>query len=292
MSEASVLVDCLLRRQNADGGWSYNGLSSWAEPTSLALLALQSANATNSNYVRGCQWLAKRQRSDGGWAPNDVVRTSVAVTSLASLALSTHLGTEPYNRAVRWMLAQAIPDLPWTQRAAYVFENMPAREATRGGSPWFPGTSAWISPTVTATLALAESRRHINIPAAATQVDRGRMYLLSRQCNDGGWNHGGTGFRSAKAISYPEMTGMALLALDGAASAQIETGLRLAANMWRTPDSAEAQSWLRLALTKHRQPISPETACLPCRNTRDLCLCLLAATASSASNKMQTPTAA
>lgn len=120
------------------------------------------------------------------------------------------------------------------------------------------------------------------------QIPRATAYLLSRRCQDGGWNHGGTQFRSAAAFSYPEMTGMALLAIPAADPHPGHT-LSLAGQMFRHPGSSEAQSWLRLALYKHGRCAEAELpGSLLCRTPRDLCLRLLAVCASGPRNKLMT----
>src|SRR3984957_12459504 len=88
MAEASDLLQQLIRRQNTDGGWGYQGATSWTEPTALAVLALESAKDRGTPYLRGCRWLLDRQRPDGGWGPNTTVGQSTSVTRAACLALS------------------------------------------------------------------------------------------------------------------------------------------------------------------------------------------------------------
>lgn len=291
MRAASVLVECLFRRQNQDGGWSYSpGLRSSCEPTGLALLALESANARTAPYSRGCEWLRERQRTDGGWAPNDAAHISASVTSIAILALSESADTQSFRLSLGWLLGQVKPELSWQGRVEYWLQHMPAGEATMGGSPWLPGTAAWIAPTVLAALAFADANRRSQDPSLVSAVRRARTYVLSRQCSDGGWNNGGTRFRSPNAASYPEMTGMALLALDGITSPPVARALSLAGSMASAPGSGEADSWLRLALVKHKRSLPATDNLLPFRTTRDLALQLLAATASSPSNKFQQPT--
>jgi hypothetical protein len=142
-----------------------------------------------------------------------------------------------------------------------------------GGSPWYPGTASWIAPTVMSVFALENAATGSADPKLHDAIREGKQYLLSRQCRDGGWNHGGSQVRSPDASSYPEMTGMALLALDKAE--QLENSLRLAEQMQCHPESSEGQSWLTLALRKHQRPRA-SLSLLPPRTTRDIALCLLA----------------
>ena len=100
-------ADDLLRRQNADGGWSYSRGSSWTEPTCYALLGLRAAGASAAPEIdRGAAWLARCQRADGGFAPRESVRES---TWLAALALLLPDDLQKYfdaQKAARWLVAQ------------------------------------------------------------------------------------------------------------------------------------------------------------------------------------------
>ena len=62
MAHASDVTDELVRRENADGGWGYQGKTSWAEPTALAVLALESSRLEDPAHGRGIQWLLAHQR--------------------------------------------------------------------------------------------------------------------------------------------------------------------------------------------------------------------------------------
>src|SRR5579864_8985336 len=77
----SALVTSLLQAQNPDGGWPYQGGSSWTEPTALSLLAL----GARPECTHGYAWLAARQRPDGGWSPQPPVDQTTWVTSLVAL---------------------------------------------------------------------------------------------------------------------------------------------------------------------------------------------------------------
>jgi Squalene-hopene cyclase N-terminal domain len=281
MAEVDRLQRELLSRQNGDGGWGYQNTNSWTEPTALALLALESLGNTGAAHERGCAWLLRNQRKDGGWPPNPGVPVSTSVTTLAALALSALFRkSAAYNGAVSWMVGQIKPDPAPVSRLEFWLGRAPAAQPP-GGTPWFPGTAAWVAPTATTVLALSDAGGY------EQQVRRGQQFILSRRCFDAGWNHGGTKYRGERAESYPEMTGMALLVLEGTSSAELASSFRTAEKMQLSPGSSEAQSWLHLALLRHGRNSSALYPSLPWRTNRDLALRLLALTAESPGNRLR-----
>jgi Prenyltransferase and squalene oxidase repeat len=287
MAEVEELQRKLLKAQNHDGGWGYETGSSWTEPTAFALLALEALPVKSTAYERGCVWLKHKQRKDGGWPPGPSVDISTWVTSLALLALSEeNLGAGGYQRAIEWTLRQIRPELTRLERLLFRVRGLPRAEEISGGSPWFPGTAAWIAPTVMSVLALSGVARRNNDEQVSSRVRGGKQYILSRRCHDGGWNHGGTSYRSQNAESYPEMTGMALLALHGARPSDLSTSLQRAEDSLRYPGSMEGLCWLQLGLLQHGRDRLNISANLQCRTTRDVCLRLLVLGGASSANRL------
>ncbi len=289
MAEGDELQRKLLESQNRDGGWGYKGGSSWVEPTALALLALEANQNKGSAYERGTTWLRQAQARDGGWPPNPRVSTSTWVTSLAILALSdTSFSSDMYRRGIEWTVRQVGPELSPIERIVLRLRGMPREEEARGGSPWFPGTAAWIAPTVMSVLALSDAALRNGSSELKDLIKAGKEYILSRRCEDGGWNHGGTRFRSQNAASYPEMTGMALLALYGVPESDLSGSIALAEKYLAAPGSIEGLSWLQMGLSRHGRDCLNIVTDLPCRTTRGVCLRLLALNSYSSSNKFVT----
>ena len=280
-AEADQLQNQLLIAQNPDGGWAYQQGTSWTEPSALALLALATQGNTGAAYKRGRSWLLQTQKADGGWAPTPNMDTSTCVTSMAVLALmqpDTH--APGLARAVQWILSQENGETPILEHMLLRLLGASPPKAP-GGSPWFPGTAAWVAPTAMSVLALKRvaRARSPNLPAyeqLKSATRRAQTYLLSRTCRDGGWNHGGSSFRSEDAESYPEMTGLALLALQDVAPTELKRPLARAEAFLSWPQPAEALSWLQLALMRHGRSVPASHAPVVCRNNRDICLRLLA----------------
>ena len=89
------------------------------------------------------------------------------------------------------------------------------------GWPWYPGAAAWVIPTSFGILAYERALKREDADAGGLRdrVQSGRKFLLHHMCADGGWNHGSNKALGRDGDSYPETTGMALLALHGMAAA-------------------------------------------------------------------------
>jgi hypothetical protein len=290
-AEAERLQRQLSTAQNPDGGWGYQPGTSWTEPTALALLALSAYGIAAPGYARGCEWLSNNQKSDGGWAPNPAIEISTWVTSAAALALSdTGFDPRKLRGAMEWILRQVNPEPSPVARVVFRLLGVSPPKAP-GGSPWFPGTAAWIAPSVMAVLALSRAARMSWATAAEHEalrsaILRTQQYILLRRCRDGGWNHGGSPFRSEDAESYPEMTGMALLALRGVSPAQLDTALERAEVFASRPQSMEAASWLQLGLSSQGRHVQVPSTGARNATLREVCLRLLALAEPAENNKL------
>lgn len=291
IAEAKELQHRLLTAQNSDGGWGYQSGVSWTEPTALAVLALAACGGAGKPYFLGRGWLARTQRRDGGWSPNPNIETSTWVTSLSVLALCDDgLDSSKLRFAVEWILKQTSAESGVIGR--FMLRALGLRPVNAaGGWPWYPGTASWIAPSVASVLALAHAAKPDwpDLQSLRSAIRRAQRYILSRRCRDGGWNHGGSFYRSEDAESYPEMTGMALLALRGIAGEQLEIALDVAENSLTRVQSSEAVSWLQLGLMVHGRSLPRTINVLPCRTIRDVSLRALAMAGPVSENKLLMP---
>lgn len=276
MIDAKELQALLLSSRNADGGWPSRRGRSWTEPTALALLALQGAHVSGEVRAITASWLADQQSPDGGWCPCATVPTSTWVTSLALLALSQeseHTHTCP--KGALWLSGHVYPELNAFQDfLLHKFDLSPSQAP--GSAPWFPGTAGWVIPTAFSILALSCWSARLNTPTIQPAIQRAKAYLLQRRCPDGGWNHGGSLQRSETSPSYPETTGLALLALANSSSSSLEPALKLAEDFLLRPDSTEGLSWLLIGLAANgRQHEEPQWTMRP-KTTQDIALHLIA----------------
>ncbi len=251
---ASEAVAKLLAEQNPDGGWGYHRGTSWTEPAAYALLALEGQPEAAAAIDRARRWITKNQRSDGGFAPQPSVEESTWVTALAVLAGAT--GNDGTRRAVEWLLAQSGEESTFLFRLRrWLSQRRPgAIEEGLPGWSWYPGTAAWVVPTSLTVLALAKIERRLPDPRIQRRIAQGREFLLSHACEDGGWNHGSNSSWGFQAVSYPETTGIALLALHGTDPARLTKSIAKAEEHARNCRSLEGLSWLQLGLTAQGRP--------------------------------------
>jgi hypothetical protein len=251
---------------SADGGWGYRaGGPLWLEPACLAVIALAAARRREDYEIpfrRGAEWILARQRPDGGFPPCPEVAHSTWVTALAALALarSGHWGA--VDRAVAWISRQSGRETSLAVRwRNWLLGVQPDYEDTVSeGWPWFPGASAWVCPTAFAVLALRAVRARQSDPRLSERIRSGQRFLLARMCSDGGWNHGSARSLGYEAGSYPETTGIALLALSGCDSPLLGKSVDRAHRQARSAESRQARLWLQLGLLAHGAPASADSA--------------------------------
>jgi squalene cyclase len=259
--------------QNADGGWPFRARESCTEVTALAALAQAASGGPPRSYQQALAWLQGAQRSDGGWPPMASVAQSTWVTSLVLLLPASHLGEARHARGVEWLLGLQGKEttlLHKIDERVHGIETPP--EELNPGWPWFPGTAAWVGATASAILALRKARQSDRV---RERIDAGQRFLLSRRCQDGGWNHGSVRALGIEADSYPETTGVALLALKGISDGVLRKSIECARRQLAECRSTEAANWLTLALR------SQGIADLPfsqrrCHDPRDRALQMLA----------------
>ncbi|HTX37775.1 MAG TPA: prenyltransferase/squalene oxidase repeat-containing protein [Bryobacteraceae bacterium] len=271
-------IENLLERQNPDGGWPYSHGGSWTEPTVYAILASLAAGERDA-ADRGMRWIVSARRPDGGWAPCGGVDQSTWVTGLVALLPPERLGRPYYEEAVRWLLRTTGEESAFSYRLReFLLGNSPPPEQKFPGWPWVPGAAAWVGPTSIAILALRQAARRGASPPLQKRLEAGRGFLLAHMCRDGGWNHGSVRPLGYESNPYPETTGMALAALAGTKSPEVDRALTVARQFLAECRSADALNWLRLGLMAHGQ--LPADYCAPTvtyRTTPETALGLLVA---------------
>jgi len=254
-------VEFLVSKQNPDGGWPYIRGSSWMEPTAYSVLALLAVGETASSK-RGIQWILRTQRSDGSFPPQAGVEESSWVTSLVALLPPEQLGADAHDGAIRWLLQTTGRESTRTYRLReWLLGNPSPYEHQLRGWPWIPDTAAWVGPTSLALLALEKDGRRRPSPGLGERVSEGRRFLITRMCQEGGWNHGSVRALGYESAPYPETTGMALAAMRGVRTAEIQRSVAVAHRFLSACRSADALNWLRLGLLAHGE--LPASYCRP-----------------------------
>jgi hypothetical protein len=104
-------------------------------------------------------------------------------------------------------------------------------------------------------------------------------------CSDGGWNHGSFRALGYDLSSYPETTGLALLALHGETNTALKRSLSEADQQFSHTRSREAGCWLQLGLLAHGKPALSDLGNLrPPRSVIELALTLLTKAAAEGNN--------
>jgi hypothetical protein len=240
--------------QNRDGGWPYQaGAASWTEPTCYALLALAASGLGQSAEARrGTRWLARQQRADGGVSPRESVSESTWLTALALLLPQEASEGVDRHRATKWMVTQTGKESGWVYSLRLLLMGVRSETSLSfDGWPWYPGAAAWTTPTALSVLALKKLSRQNTDPDLSNRIAQGQSFLLARRCRDGGWNHGSTKSLGYDSDSYPETTGVALLALHGSDGPEIARAVTRAEEHLAACKSHQAASWLRLGLLAH-----------------------------------------
>ena len=213
-------IEQLLNGQSADGGFgAASGRPPNSESTALALLALRAHPQHKSKADRARDWLAARQRADGGWALFDDAEDGSWATPWALVALQAEEGiaADSLPRGAAWLARREGRRLGFLSRL--LFRLLPAEERTAldpqlVGWPWHDGSFSWVEPTSVAMLALKRLRQQLGGDFPRQRVEEGEKLLYDRECEDGGWNYGNRAVLGEELHGYPDVTALALLALQ------------------------------------------------------------------------------
>jgi Squalene-hopene cyclase N-terminal domain len=255
MIEAAI--DLLLGAQNEDGGWgSVKGKRSNTESTSFALMALKSLHSKllDRQMTAGLNWLVRHQRDDGSWPLNEETsKQSSWTTPIAVLALiSLQDQSQRISRAVKWILAQEGMKPGWF--ASLLFPLSPARKTVEldpylNGWSWTSGAFSWVEPTSYCLMALKKSRPLVAGINMEVRIQQGESLLYDRMCESGGWNYGNSKVLGETLWPYPDVTAVALIALQDRAANEANRGSLLALQrMMREAASGITLSWGILCL--------------------------------------------
>jgi prenyltransferase/squalene oxidase-like repeat protein len=255
------LSNTLIALQNPDGGWgAAQGRRSNTEATSLAVSALKSVNAgsVDDRVLRGSLWLAEHQNADGGWRLNDVATAGSWTTALAIVALSSF--PEHQRRvldAARWLVSQEgskpgiLANLILWARGK---RNVNELNKDLIGWSWVPSSFSWVEPTSYAVTALKKVRSSLPETNVNERIQQGEAMIYDRMCKDGGWNYGNSKVMDYALWPYPDITAIALIALqDRAREPANQRSLQSLRKTAAEVNSGLASCWAALCLDLYGQ---------------------------------------
>ncbi len=257
--------------QNPDGGWAYSRGCSWTEPTALVLLAQSAIGTEPASFAAGLNYLRSLAGPDGGFRPQSGVKESTWVTSLVGLLPAGSIGVPLHRGALAWLKGVTGRESSWSSKLRLRLSG--SKEEVPDGWPWFPGASAWVVPTSLAVLAFERELKTREDSELRTRVAAGKRFLLSKTCADGGWNYGANRALGRDGDSYPETTGIALLALRGV---KLDRSLAAARRHLAECRAAEGIAWLRMGLAAHGEKPTNNGYEPVCRTNMDAALWALA----------------
>ena len=257
-----AVIDLLLEAQNEDGGWgSFKGKRSNTESTSFALMALQAHHGKplDRQTTAGLKWLLEHQKDDGSWSLNDASKQSSWTTPIAVLALLSFQDQRQHAlKAAKWILTQEGRKPSWVASLLVrlsLVEKMTELDPYLSGWPWTTGAFSWVEPTSYSLIALKKLKRNLDRTNCEERIRQGEMLIYDRMCENGGWNYGNAKVLGEALWPYPDVTAVALIALqDRAASEPNQTSLR-ALDILMRETSGMALGWGILCLSLYNQDV-------------------------------------
>jgi hypothetical protein len=197
------------------------------------------------------KWLIERQNADGSWPMAEGLKGPSWSTAFAMLALSESTkSTEHVIRAGRWaleqegstigLLAKLVLALQFQKRAVHLNEDLI-------GWSWTPDTFSWVEPTSYFLIALKKLKRQLPPKAFQERVPQGELMIYDRMCENGGWNYGNSSVYGERLWPYPDVTAVALIALqDHRERKENQMSLQALGEMAKNTGSGLALGWTAL----------------------------------------------
>ena len=255
------IITDLLQNQNSDGGWgALRGKRSNTEATSLAIAALKALaeNTAAENRKRGIDWLVRQQNKDHSWPLNETVKEGSWTTALAITALSdTTENSEHVLAAARWLLEQegSKPGI-LAEIVLWVTGKSRVNKLDKDliGWSWVPISFSWVEPTSYALIALKKQRARLAGTNVDERIRQADALIYDRMCTGGGWNYGNSKVLDYALWPYPDITALALIALqDRAGEKANQESLQVLSKLARETDSGLALCWAAICFNLYGQ---------------------------------------
>jgi len=219
LARCRLLAELRYRRLPRPGGWSHSGAHFGTEPTSLALLALNSSSSASTVARHELEPLLACQRPNGLWpaigdgtAGGSLWASAVAVNTLMTLGAAP----ETFAGALDSLVNCRPLEASWLVRLKFRFSDQQVRfDPAKYGWAWVPGTVSWVVPTSMALISLERAKRQGLIRGSEPQkrLRLGVEMLLDRACPGGGWNAGNAVVYGVPLCPHIDATAIALAAL-------------------------------------------------------------------------------
>ena len=255
------IITTLLENQNPDGGWgAVRGKRSNTESTSLAVTALKAipVNTAAENRKRGIDWLLRRQNKDHSWPLNETAQEGSWTTALAITALSDNAeNSERVLAAARWLLEQegSKPGI-LAEIILWATGNSGLNKLNKDliGWSWVPNSFSWVEPTSYALIAIKKLRARLAGTNVDERIRQADAMIYDRVCNGGGWNYGNSRVLDYALWPYPDITAVALIAMQDHAREQAnQESLQVLSKIARETDSGLALCWAAICLNIYAQ---------------------------------------
>lgn len=255
------IITTLLQNQNPDGGWgAIRGKRSNTESTSLAVTALQAMpdNTAAENRKRAIDWLLRRQNKDHSWPLNETAKEGSWTTALAITALSDNAAnSERVLAAARWLLEQEgskpgilAEIILWATGKSGI--NKLNKDLI--GWSWVPNSFSWVEPTSYALIAVKKLRARLAGTNVDERIRQADAMIYDRVCNGGGWNYGNSKVLDYALWPYPDITAIALIAMQDHAREQAnQESLQVLSKIAWATDSGLALCWAAICLDIYAQ---------------------------------------
>ena len=220
----------LLDVQNRDGGWGYfPGKQSWLEPTVWAALALRGTQAAERAGTLIRSWAV----AEGGWRSAAEV-PQVTWTSALCFTLYCANGWEDHHlhRSLARVLHTVGAEGSFLMQVHHrIYPDINDIDYGLQGWPFLAGNTSWVEPTAHTIIALRNAVSFLGpnrVPYLGVEkrVATAEQMLMERRTEDGGWNCGNRRVWGVPLPSYPETTGLALIALRGNSGFDLSASLQ------------------------------------------------------------------
>jgi hypothetical protein len=124
------------------------------------------------------------------------------------------------------------------------------------GWPWLAGNFSWVEPTSYSLIALKTLKlRRVGI-SVDERIKQGELMIYDRMCQGGGWNYGNSAALGEDLWPYPDITALALIALqdhrEKEANRQSVQALKA---MLKNVNSGLALSWSIICLSLYGEDV-------------------------------------